>query len=1052
MDPTDSKLPDREYKGSCRILTNSYLKTLIRNLAHPFWGMVGFLLVLLPGYQIMAQQYSTRIYTESEGLVTNTVFDIKQDSSGVLWIARRAGISSFDGLSFTNYYVANGLRAGTYAFLCIDRKNSVWALPESGQLCISRFNGKKWETFFPPDNFTCNPNVQFTSLEVFYTGDDYNCLIGTAQDGIILARNGVWKHISTRDGLLSKRVTDIEYFDTKIFVASDSGLACFSEGIISHRTRTLIPSLNEPVLHLSKDDGKIWYLTEKRLGYLNDNTPVIVAEINIPPVDIYKYPWVITPGGKGSVFFGNSYRLFYYSIVEKKLVTLGKDNGIITEGANTAFVDREQNLWIGSFRGISKISSMRFSTYTEKNGLYDNEIASALMIDSVHYLFGHEAGLTYYDGKQFKAQALRKEVNSLEFYRRALDLEMDKNGNVWLAASSLGVGRINSGKNITWYDKKDGLRGVAFSVVESSAGQIFVATSEGLFRFNGRTFTKHTLNPPLNTKEIIRKIFPAPDNSLYLGMMSSGIIHLKGNTSTLISAESPMYANSIYSFLWDRDGNRWVGTMAGLYEIRDRQLVKVDKDGLSLSCPVFLILQDKEGTLWFGTDNGIYRWKNRTLNHFTTTDGLAGQEINRDAGFIDASGNVWIGTSNGLSLFRPAYDYDPKSIPPPLVSLISLQIGNDTLMPDRDITLKHNQNNLEFNVRVISFINENKILYKYRLLNQDTGWSAAQPYNSSKICFNNLKAGRYRIQIKACNALGVWSQPVTSGSILIRQPFLFRGWFIFTVLVSLAGIVFLVFRFVFTHRYNRQLKEMVTLRTAELQESNAAKDSFFSILAHDLRNPFHVINGMLELLTQDYEHYTEKERKKMLCMLRTTTTSTTSLLENLLTWSRSQKQMLPVVPENIPLQELIDENVTLCEPAAFEKKIVIATSGDLTQSVYADRNMLHTVIRNLLSNAVKFTFPAGKITIDVKNGTDHQVTISISDTGRGMPPETIDKLFDIGSRITTPGTNNEKGTGLGLIICRDFILKNKGDLKVFSEEGKGSTFVINLPRQSEDSF
>lgn len=1046
MDPTDSKLSERQQKVSCKIQINSYIKIFKRNLANPFWGMVGFLLILLPGYQGMAQQYPTRTYTESEGLATTTVFDINQDSSGVLWIARRAGISSYDGLSFTNFSVANGLRAGTYAFLCIDRKNAVWALPESGQLCISRFDGKRWETFFPPDNFTCNPNVQFTSLEVFYTGDDYTCLIGTAEDGIMVARNGVWKNISTRDGLLSNRVTHITYFDNKIFVASDDGLACFSEGIISYRTRILIPSLNEPVLHLSKDDGKLWFLTKNRLGYLHNSTPLIVAEINIPQVDIYRYPWFITPDRKGSVYYGNSYRLFYFSIAEKKLLTLGKDNGIITEGANTAFVDREQNVWIGSFRGISKISSMRFCTYTEKNGLYDNEISSAQMIDSVHYLFGHEAGLTYYDGNRFKAQALQKEGNSLEFYRRVLDLEMDKNGNIWLAASSLGVGKIHPGKSITWFDEKDGLPGAGYSVVQSAAGQIFVATSEGLFKFNGRTFTKYTLNPPLNKKEIIRKIFPAPDNSLYLGMMSSGIIHVKGNTCTLIAAESPMYANSIYSFLLDRDGNRYVGTMAGLYEIKDQRLVKTERDGLSLSCPVFLILQDKEGTLWFGTDNGIYRWKNRTLDHFTTADGLAGQEINRDAGFIDASGNVWIGTSNGLSLFRPAYDYNLKSIPPPLVRLISLQIGNDTLMPDRNITLKHNQNNLEFNVRLISFINENKILYKYRLLNHDTNWSAAQLYNSSKIFFSNLKPGSYRIQIKACNALGIWSEPITSGSILIRQPFWFRGWFIFMVLVLLAGIVFLIFRFVFTHRYNRQLREMVAIRTAELQESNAAKDSFFSILAHDLRNPFHVINGMLELLTRDYEHDTEKDRKKMLCMLRTTTTNTMSLLENLLTWSRSQKQMLPVVPENIPLQELIAENVTLCEPAAFGKKIVITTSGDLTQSVYADRNMLHTVIRNLLSNAVKFTFPTGKITIDVKNGTDHQVLISISDTGRGMSPETINKLFDIGSRITTPGTNNEQGTGLGLIICKDFILKNKGELQVFSEEGKGSTFVINLPR------
>jgi len=249
----------------------------------------------------------------------------------------------------------------------------------------------------------------------------------------------------------------------------------------------------------------------------------------------------------------------------------------------------------------------------------------------------------------------------------------------------------------------------------------------------------------------------------------------------------------------------------------------------------------------------------------------------------------------------------------------------------------------------------------------------------------------------------------------------------------------------------------VAIRTRELRrsekdllESNEAKDNFFSIIAHDLKSPFNAILGMLELLTTEYAEFSDEERHKILMSLRTSSTRTIDLLENLLTWAQAQKGLLPFIPEKFDMMELIRENVALFEPIAKNKRINLIVPLSENVIVYGDRNMINTVIRNLLSNAIKFTYPDGNVTIKIDRSTSRKITVAIIDTGCGMTESAIKNLFILDKRTTTKGTGNETGTGLGLILSKDFITKNDGKIWVESKPESGTTFYFTLPVNSPE--
>jgi signal transduction histidine kinase len=256
-----------------------------------------------------------------------------------------------------------------------------------------------------------------------------------------------------------------------------------------------------------------------------------------------------------------------------------------------------------------------------------------------------------------------------------------------------------------------------------------------------------------------------------------------------------------------------------------------------------------------------------------------------------------------------------------------------------------------------------------------------------------------------------------------------------------------VFLYLSKRRSNKQLKTsnaIIQAQNIQLQDLNATKDKFFSIIGHDVKGPLNSLSSFAGLLINHTDKLSKEDIQMLAKDLDKSLKNLFALLENLLEWSRSQTGNIEFNPEPFDLTAVLTENKALLEAQAANKKIQILQPHTTPLHIQAHRHSITTVVRNLLSNAIKFTPEGGTITLAIVPNAS-TVTVSIKDTGVGMSPEVIEKLFRIDTKHSTKGTADEKGTGLGLILCKDFIDKNGGNLGVTSEVDKGSTFYFTLP-------
>jgi two-component system, sensor histidine kinase and response regulator len=241
---------------------------------------------------------------------------------------------------------------------------------------------------------------------------------------------------------------------------------------------------------------------------------------------------------------------------------------------------------------------------------------------------------------------------------------------------------------------------------------------------------------------------------------------------------------------------------------------------------------------------------------------------------------------------------------------------------------------------------------------------------------------------------------------------------------------------------NQQLREA----NQRLEDTNASKDTFFSLLAHDLRNPFTVLLGLTDVLNEELEHYSQDQLRAAIQRLHRSSKNVYALLTNLLEWSRLERGLLTCEPHAFAVDEAVRRNIQLFSSQAQQKGIHVNCHVPAGTLVHADAKMIETVVRNLLSNALKFTESDGTVEITTQEN-DHNIELVVSDTGIGMSQDVLDKLFRIDQKTLQPGTAGEEGTGLGLILCNTFVEKNGGNLRIESAVGQGSRVIVSLPAQ-----
>lgn len=245
----------------------------------------------------------------------------------------------------------------------------------------------------------------------------------------------------------------------------------------------------------------------------------------------------------------------------------------------------------------------------------------------------------------------------------------------------------------------------------------------------------------------------------------------------------------------------------------------------------------------------------------------------------------------------------------------------------------------------------------------------------------------------------------------------------------------------------KRVAELV-ISNNELQQSiqlNADKDLFISILAHDLRGPFSALLGLSDLLIENLRIYNIDEIEELVTHIKSSSQGTYALLEDLLKWTRAHSGSISFNPQNLDIEDLCKNIIEFLYPSASSKGITISLLINSNLSVYSDADMLKTVLRNLISNAIKFTNSGGVIKINAEKNPEN-ITITVSDNGIGMTPDKRKKLFDISQiQTSSSGTANEKGTGFGLLLCKEFVEKHGGKIWVESRCGEGSDFKFTLP-------
>ena len=260
------------------------------------------------------------------------------------------------------------------------------------------------------------------------------------------------------------------------------------------------------------------------------------------------------------------------------------------------------------------------------------------------------------------------------------------------------------------------------------------------------------------------------------------------------------------------------------------------------------------------------------------------------------------------------------------------------------------------------------------------------------------------------------------------------------IAISIIGVMTIMFK----QSYDKE-REVVKLQSEELKELNATKDKLFSIISHDLKNPFNNLLCILRQILENMDHYSSLEIREHIKMLEQSSKRGYELLENLLEWSMSQRGRIQYNPTHLNIYEVVKECLLVTENQIFNKNISLHINIDKDAHINADYNMLKTVLRNLLTNAIKYSNSEGNIYLssEIHN---KEVEITIKDEGVGIDKDDLDKLFKIDIKHSTPGTANEHGTGLGLILCYEFVKKHNGKIWVESQKNKGTTFKVSIPQ------
>jgi signal transduction histidine kinase/ligand-binding sensor domain-containing protein len=944
---------------------------------------------------------------DNSSLNSNCITGIVEDKKGILWVVTDGScLNKWDPAnhSFTRYQFdskRHGLSVRPSRMAAVDSKGYIWVGPIAQGLI--RFDPES-------SQFT-----RYNDQSPDFQSNSYKSLYIDGLDKIWVATDGI--------GFFS--------FDPATLKFEHFGTRGDGKGTNLNFILDIIPE-NERFLLLAVDQGGI-----NRFDKITRKFEYIMHESSNEDGLNNNGIWCFHRDREGILWVGTSGGGINYYNPKKERFKLfrhtGNQNSISYNFTGSLFEDHDGLIWIGTDGGGLNVYDPKTGHFEVfKNDPYNPYSISGNVIrgiaeDKDHDLWigTWDAGLNRYDrktGRFIRYMHDEKKLSTISD-KTIWNLFIDHNNTLWISIYNIGIDLfdIKKGEVVSRYrPDPDNPRSVSghnsWFFFEDNEKKMWVCTQNGLDLFENSTNSF--------------KVFKFPDND-------------------------------IGSFYRDKSGYLWVGTNTkGLFLCStDGTILKTyDVSNILPNNRVHAITQDNKGDIWISSNNGISRINPdiQSIRNYSKEDGLQGDQFYQQSFLQTRKGELYFGGYSGLNSFFPDSLKDNDFIPP--VYITDFQIFNKPVIyavpgaqfpthisEAAEIRLNWNQSVFSFSFAAINYIHPKKNQYAYIMEGFEKDWNytdASRRY----VTYTNLDPGEYTFRVKASNNDGVWNEKGTSLKIIVLPPWWKTLWFRVIGLSLIILTVFAVFRSRVSQLKKQQmfLEESVAKKTAELNELNASKDKFFSIIAHDLKNPFNTIIGFSEMMKESVKLNDTATFYEYAVMINTSAVQTFKLLENLLEWANSQRGKLVFLPMPVSLKELVKDELLMAEEMAIGKNIDLRCEVDESLTILADKNMTRTILRNLITNAVKFTHRNGKVEIVARKSHNH-AEISVSDNGIGMTQATMLKLFRLDANLSTRGTDNEKGTGLGLFLCKEFVEKQGGKIWVVSNVGKGSTFNFTLP-------
>lgn len=1068
-----------------------------------------FLTALLLTTSFLSQTSSLHFNRLSvdDGLSQGSVFDILQDRYGFMWFATSDGMNKYDGYTFEVYsnnpHDSTSLPNNYVTSFDEDSNGDLWVGTKGGGLAKFNLNTEKFKRIplskhYPKADFSIINEVLVADNGVIWVGTKYTglCSYNPANDSIKIYTK------STENEVLSI------YEDKKgniWFGTLFNGAFQLDPitGEIRHYLEDEYDGGAQTVFSITEDkNGTIWFGTFQGLRELDKETGKIKRHLifDILGKD-YPYEkirsiitdnnnnlWVATSGAGLVKLHIPTMEFSNYKNIPADRYSISYNTVI------SLFIDKTGALWTGTHgKGINVVFpfNKNFISIGDNSKGQSNidfsSIRAILSYNNNSFWIGGYGGLILYNkkkGVQFSApysgtrSKVRRRTNYLinQTVYSLLKDPLDPEKYLWIGLEGGGLSRYNleTKQFLNFFVDGPATNEVTgsqiYELVKGPNNQIWAGSYQGLTILDPKTLSrKFYKHDPNNLNSLpegkVIAIYFDQKNRCWIGTDIGGfsIYNPSKDEFTNYKAnpgkQNWLLSNTVYSFLEDSKGRFWLTTGYGLYLFspeKEKFKVYTEKDGLPNDI-VYSILEDDSGLLWLSTNNGLSQFDptDNVFSNYTVSNGLQGNEFNSGAYYKEQNGILYFGGTRGVTYFNPIEIRQNHY--PPTVVLTEITIMSDKIRkivhPEelKLLELRYDDDIVTFEFSALNYQSPQLNQYMYKVEGLNKNW--VELGKKRTVTFTDLPAGKYLLHIIASNNDDVWNEEGLQLAVIINPPFWSTWWFILSSILLIALII------VGGHKYrvSSMEKQKITLeslvkeRTADLQKSRAelekvnnAKDKLLSIIAHDMKNPFNSLLGYSEMLVKDFDSFTTEEKKEALSGMATTSKAAYNLLENLLDWSRLQMSKIDIEKKQFHINELIEQNLHLTSIPLANKQITIKKDLNERDKVYADEYMLNTVIRNLLMNSIKFTNDRGEITLSSSIENNH-LKINVIDNGIGMSAEQKDILLRLDKVKTSMGTSGEKGTGLGIILCKEFIETNNGKLQIESKLDKGSTFSFTVP-------